>query len=47
MESLQQLERLGKEIEELKFENRNLSHNVMNLMPNDNLGPDQNKGKMP
>ena len=29
----QQLERLGREIEELKSENRNLSDNVMDLMP--------------
>ena len=29
----QQLERLGREIEELKSENRNLSSNVMDLMP--------------
>ena len=32
----QQLEKLGREIEELKYENRNLSQNVMDLMPDEN-----------
>ena len=45
----QQLERLGREIEELKYENRNLSNNVMDLMPDDADGDqhDRNhKGKI-
>ena len=44
----QQLERLGREIEELKYENRNLSNNVMDLIPDDGHDPRQhdrnNKG---
>ena len=48
--SKQQLERLGKEIEELKYENRNLSNNVMDLMPDDSHDPHQqdlnHKGKI-
>lgn len=39
----QQLERLGKEIEELKFENRSLSQNVMTLMPADHLELEQTR----
>jgi len=39
--SQQQLERLGREIEELKYENRNLSNNVMDLMPDDGHDPRQ------
>ena len=43
----QQLERLGREIEELKYENRNLSNNVMDLMPDDGDQHDRNhKGKI-
>ena len=38
----QQLERLGKEIEELKSENQALSENVQSLLPN--FKQDQTKG---
>jgi len=38
----QQLDRLGKQIEELKFENKSLSKNVSKMKPSENNKRDQN-----